>query len=255
MAKSRKPAPKPHCDHVRIVPLHHGAVAAERAAAAPKLTYRNGPLLSAVEVFTVFWGDGWKSAPQNAMIPQINAFFDFILTSPLMDQLAEYNTSGTKIGHGRRTGTVTIAGKLATSVTDTAIQAFVKQQITAGKLPKTTANTLYFVYLPPGVRVVMGGSSSCTAFCGYHNSIGTKTFYAVMPYPTCTGCLGGAAAFDALTSTSSHELCEAITDPIPGQGWYDDVNGEIGDICAWQTKAIGIYTVQKEWSNKTGTCV
>jgi hypothetical protein len=59
---------------------------------------------------------------------------------------------------------------------------------------------------------------------------------------------------DALTSTSSHELCEAITDPVPGQGWYDDMHGEIGDICAWQTKKLGDYMVQLEWSNKDGTC-
>ena len=62
-------------------------------------------------------------------------------------------------------------------------------------------------------------------------------------------------ALDALTTASSHELCEAITDPIPGQGWYDDQNGEIGDICAWQTKRLGPYTVQLEWSNKAGRCV
>jgi hypothetical protein len=80
-------------------------------------------------------------------------------------------------------------------------------------------------------------------------------FYAVMPYPGCTGCTGDLAAFDALTSTSSHELCEAITDPIPGLGWYDDTNGEIGDICAWQTRKLGAYTVQLEWSNKASACV
>jgi len=57
-----------------------------------------------------------------------------------------------------------------------------------------------------------------------------------------------------MTSTSSHELCEAITDPIPGEGWYDDANGEIGDICAWQTRLVGEYTVQLEWSNKNNQC-
>ena len=92
-------------------------------------------------------------------------------------------------------------------------------------------------------------------FCGYHNAVGTKTFYAVMPYPGCAGCTGGLSVFDALTSTSSHELCEAITDPIPGQGWYDDTNGEIGDICAWQTKKVGAYTVQLEWSNQANQCL
>jgi len=40
--------------------------------------------------------------------------------------------------------------------------------------------------------------------------------------PDCPGCMGNMTPLNALTSTSSHELAEAITDPIPGQGWYDD---------------------------------
>ena len=82
--------------------------------------------------------------------------------------------------------------------------------------------------------------------CGQH-----QIFYAAMPYPGCNGCLGSLSTFDAITSVSSHELCEVITDPIPGRGWYDDTFGEIGDICAWKTKQIGKYVVQKEWSNRT----
>ena len=76
-----------------------------------------------------------------------------------------------------------------------------------------------------------------------------------MPYPGCQGCTGGLGPFDALTSTSSHELCEAVTDPVPGQGWYDDVNGEIGDICAWKIGKLGGYAVQLEWSNAKGACI
>jgi hypothetical protein len=141
-------------------------------------------------------------------------------------------------------------------VTDSAIQTMLRQEIAKGKpTPKPTANTLYFIYVQPGVRVVLGGSASCQAFCGYHNVIGSNVFYAVMPYPGCSGCTGGLPVLDALTSTSSHELCEAITDPIPGQGWYDDTNGEIGDICAWQTKKIGNAVVQLEWSNRASRCV
>ena len=257
MAKKRTPRLVAQTDAVRIVPLHGYAPHPHLLAAVPaKLTYRKGPLLKAVEVFTIFWGNGWKTKPQSETIAKLNAFFDFILASPLVDQLSEYNAGTFKIGHGRRTGSATITtGSPGTSVTDSALQAFLKQQIAAVKVPKATANTLYFIYLPPGVRVVMGGSSSCQAFCGYHNAIGSSVFYAVMPYPGCTGCIGGLTPFDALTSTSSHELCEAITDPIPGRGWYDDGNGEIGDICAWQTKKVGAYTVQLEWSNKASTCL
>jgi hypothetical protein len=61
--------------------------------------------------------------------------------------------------------------------------------------------------------------------------------------------------FDALTGTSSHELCEAISDPVPGSGWYDNVNGEIGDICAWNFKQVAGYTVQLEWSNQNNKCM
>ena len=97
----------------------------------------------------------------------------------------------------------------------------------------------YFIYLDPGIVSILGGNKSCQNYCGYHNNVG-KVYYAVMPYPTCNGCLGGMTAFDALTGTSSHELCEAITDPVPGSGWYDNANGEIGDICAWNFKKVEI---------------
>jgi hypothetical protein len=242
-------------DAIRIVPLHVPDLLAP--VAAPRLTYRNGPLISAVQVFTIFWGAAWKKTPQSTMIGEINRFFDFVLTSALIDALGEYSIPKYQIQHGRRLGTTTLTTPpLGTSLTDAAIQSMLRQQTTKGKpVPKPTASTLYFVYVQPGVRVVLGGSASCQAFCGYHNAIGKSTFYAVMPYPGCNGCTGGLDPFDALTSTSSHELCEAITDPVPGQGWYDDANGEIGDICAWKTKKIGAYTVQLEWSNTAKRCV
>jgi hypothetical protein len=189
-------------------------------------------------------------------VPKLNEFFDFILGSQLLDQVAEYSVPSKTISHGLLTGTITLAtpapGK---TVDDSAIQNLIQQEISAGTLPASTPNTLYFLFLPPGVTVTQGGSASCKVFCGYHDAINNSIFYAVMPYPGCAGCLGGIADFDALTSTSSHELCEAITDPIPGQGWYDDNNGEIGDICAWQTRTLAGYTIQLEWSNKANRCI
>jgi hypothetical protein len=249
-------------DPIRIVPLYvpedtlrplEGAA----PAAAPQLTYRGGPLLANVEVFTVFWGAAWQNAPLLDMVTKINAFFDYVLTSPLMDELGEYSTNNVTIGHGQHVGTDTITTpKLGRVITDQAIQHTLQQEITTNTaFPQPTPNTLYFIYLPPGVAITQGGSQSCQAFCGYHNDINGQIFYAAMPYPGCAGCTGGLAPFDALTSTSSHELCEAITDPVPGQGWYDDVNGEIGDICAWKTKSLGNYTVQLEWSNAKNSCI
>ena len=244
-------------DAIRIVPLHKPEAQAVAPATVPNLIYRNGPLLTSVEVFAVFWGNSWQQPQAAGILAQMNQFFDFVLTSALMDQLSEYSVAGQSIGHGKRTGSVTLTTPPpSTSVTDQAIQQLLQQEISGNaEFPQPSANTLYFVFLPSGTTVVQGGSSSCQQFCGYHDSIGSRIFYAVMPFPGCTGCLGGLAQLDALTSTSSHELCEAITDPIPGQGWYDDTNGEIGDICAWQTKKLGNYAVQLEWSNRAGKCI
>ena len=248
-------------DPIRIVPVYrvdelvqpaHGAA----AAAGPQLSYRGGALLTTVEVFTVFWGSWWQASEGASLVTELNGFFDYVLTSELIDQLGEYSVSGQTIGHGSRIGTTTIAEPaLGASISDAQIQQTLQQLAGAGTVPSPTANTLYFLYLPPNVSVTQGGSRSCQAFCGYHNATSADLYYAVMPYPGCTGCAGGLALVDALTSTSSHELCEAITDPVPGQGWYDDHNGEIGDICAWKTRPLGSYTVQLEWSNKQNACV
>jgi hypothetical protein len=214
-------------DPIRIVPLHlpselYRPAAGIAAPPAAQLTYRGGPLLSSAKVFTIFWGQAWQTSPNSDLANQINQFFSFVLSSALIDQLAEYSVPGQTIGQGSFIGTVTITQPtLPNPVTDAAIQTTLQQQIkNNSSVPKPDADTVYFIYLPPGIAVVQGGSRSCQAFCGYHDTFGSGIYYAVMPFPNCSGCLGGMTSLDALTSTSSHELCEAITDPVtrPGLG-------------------------------------
>ena len=246
----------PRTHHVRIVPLATPEILQRPATPAAHLTYRNGPLITSCQVFTIFWGTAWEEAELAPMVTGLNGFFDYILTSSLMDQLSEYSVPQYKIAHGKRIGTITLTSPhVSKTVADSAIQKMIQQQISAKALPASSPDLLYFVFLPSGVTVTQGGSASCKVFCGYHDSIENRTFYAVMPFPGCSGCSSNFATFEALTVTASHELCEAITDPIPGQGWYDDQNGEIGDICAWKTKKLGQYTVQQEWSNRHGSCI
>jgi hypothetical protein len=238
---------------IQIVPLRDLAQAAPTST--PRLTYRGGPLLPAVQVFTFFWGTAWQGM-QAPLVQEINQFFDFVLTSALIDQLAEYSVPGIAIGHGSRTGAVILSTDPPGSIADADVQQLIQQELSSdAAVPQPTPNSLYYVFLPPGVTVSLDGGASCSNFCGYHGDINRGTFYAVMPYPDCSGCTGASSVLDALTSTSSHELCEAITDPVPGQSWYDDQNGEIGDICAWKTKRLGSYMIQLEWSNSAGRCM
>src|SRR5437762_12634620 len=68
MAKSRlRPHSYPHhYDPIRIVPLYLPDTLA--AAPAARLTYRHGPLISSVEVFTTFWARASRSPPRSALV-------------------------------------------------------------------------------------------------------------------------------------------------------------------------------------------
>ena len=249
-------------DPIRIVPLHVPAdllipLDTAAPAATPHLAYRGGPLLTAVKVVTIYWGRAWTGPPLADLATKIDGFFDFVLTSELIDQLAEYNVAGQTIGHGSHLTSLVITTPVSRPVTtDSDIRQLLLDALDAPEpdLPPADDNTLYFVYLAPGVTLTAGGCRSCQGFCGYHDHIDRQIFYAAMPYPECAGCTGGLTPLDALTSTSSHELCEAITDPVPGSGWYNDANGEIGDLCAWKTRELGGHVVQLEWSNRNNRC-
>ncbi len=257
-----------------IVPLHTppaddkgltlgtpAAGAPAPAAPPPHLTYHGGPVLSAVQVVTVYWGAAWTQPAQAPLRGQVDAFFNFILTSSLIDQLAEYSLPGAPIGHGTHIGSRTITtsepGGGSGTVSDGQIQAALAGWIAAGTVPAVTPNTLYFVYLPPGVVSTQGTQSSCVQYCGYHGHFNAPTgavYYAVEPFVTCGGCSFGTI-LNTLTKVSSHELCEAITDPALNAWWDSATGNEIGDICNGSVTNLGGFTIQTEWSNSANACV
>jgi hypothetical protein len=239
------------------------------AASGPHLTYYGGKVLSDAKIVAVLWG----SKVDSTTASKIGGFFSTVTNSAYFDWLSEYDTPTQKIGRGSFAGTVTITPKnTATSLTDAQIQAELTAQVAAGKLAEPDANTLYMLYFPPGVTITMDdGSQSCVVFCAYHNTFksGSKEFfYGIMPDfgagSGCdTGCGDSKVTFDNLTSASSHEMIEATTDAEVGLAtvlgkplaWYDQNNGEIGDICNGVQGTIDGYTVQKEWSNKENACI
>ena len=232
------------------------------AAPAPSLQNHGGPLLGSVEVVPIYWGAAWSNPTNAQLASDLDAFFDFVLTSEYMDLLAEYGTAATAIGHGRRLQSVRIAESEpgatvggVRQVTDAQIRSALQGFVDDGTLPETTPNTLYFVYLPPEVASLLDSSRSCApgGFCGYHNHA-SGLRYAVVPFADCQGCVFPGELLDTLTVVSSHELAEAITDPDL-DAWWDGATGEeIGDICNRDTVRLGRFLVQTEWSNAQGAC-
>jgi hypothetical protein len=237
-------------------------VTPEATPAASTLTYRGGPVLSNVKVITVFWGNNVQFSGTGTST--LNAFYSAVVKSPYYDWLNEYNTPTQTIGEGSFGGSFNFTSGKTGSITDTTITGSLGTLIDNGSVPAPDANTLYAVHFAPGISITLGSDSSCSTFCAYHNSFshgGKNVYYAVVPDQggACAGgCGSSSSLFNNTTSVSSHELVEATTDADVGQNnlaWYNDAQGEIGDICNAQQGTIVGYTVQKEWSNKQNKCI
>jgi len=123
------------------------------------------------------------------------------------------------------------------------------------------ANSLFVMILPADVKATLTGDESCTSFCGYHDAFssnGIEIAYAVLPSSLCSGCGGQIGDF---TAVYAHELAEASTDKVPGQGWVAADGSENGDLEAWILFGWGPpndpsrYTVQGYYTNERGNTV
>jgi hypothetical protein len=238
----------------------HARNTAIRPLATGNLTYRGGPVLQHVSVVTVFWGNGVQ------FTSQLDSFYGTVTNSAYYDWLSEYDTTNPTqvIGRGSFNTSFHFTNGATGTIDDSQISASLGTLIDNGSVPAPTANTLYAIHFAPGITITQGGSASCQVFCAYHNSFshnGTNVYYSVVPDQG-GSCAGGCGADPSLlnntTSVSSHELVEATTDADVGQNnlaWYDDTNGEIGDICNAQQGSICGFTVQTEWSNQAGACI
>ena len=141
--------------------------------------------------------------------------------------------------------------------------------IESGRLPKPTTNRFYVIFFRSGQTIVTPDGDSATDFCAYHDTVAyasSTAYFAVIPYELRSrGCEPATKPFDDVTTIISHELIEGITDPGVGLdriSWYDDANGEIGDICAGASSPAPVvggdgvsYVVQREWSNRARACI
>jgi hypothetical protein len=143
------------------------------------------------------------------------------------------------------------------SISDRSLRNYIAGLFNAGKVA-ARADTIYGVYLPPGMRVTLQGGSSCSSFCGYHSHFtygSMQIKYAAFPYLNCTACkLSSLTVADMLTIVTSHEIREAVTDPGDNgvNAWYDAAGYEADDKCAWHNlyqMTKGGFWVQPEYSN------
>jgi hypothetical protein len=130
------------------------------------------------------------------------------------------------------------------------------------------------IHFPAGITLLTGGEASCDAWCGDHEGVQTEKYgniyYAMMPDlgGNCQfGCDFAGSSFDSLTVIASHEMIEAVTDPLCPNlndnpafpaGWMAQDQNEIGDLCTGGTASLTTnkttYTVQTEWDESISGC-
>lgn len=160
-------------------------------------------------------------------------------------------------------------------VTDAQLQTELKSVIAAKGWPQDTSHA-YFVFTPAGLGSCSGTMCSYGSYCAYHGAFtGTagRILYGNEPWlyghSGCdTGQYPNGGQADPTINVLSHELSEAITDPVPNFGWLDSTGSEIGDKCAWtfgtlsgtkgsqynETINTHHYVLQEEFDNKSATC-
>jgi hypothetical protein len=245
------------------------------AASAPHLDYYGGRVLTHVKVDVVVW-DRWSygSSAHLTGNRSVESYFKAVTASPYLDWLDEYDTPTQHIGRGTLEGVYTVHPPPAdngSTITNTEIEDGLRALIKAKQLPNPSTTRVFAIFFPSHTTISTPDGDSVHDFCAYHDTMAwtsrSTAYYAVMPYEVGNrGCKAAPSTFDSLTTVTSHELVEAITDPGIGLGrltWYDSDNGEVADICAGGSSSVAhikgadgvTYAVQRAWSNRVGACI
>jgi hypothetical protein len=171
--------------------------------------------------------------------------------------------SGCTLNRKDRSGIYGDGSGYSACISDPQVQAETASVVKANKLPVNFAH-IYVLFIPKHVETCfMNGSTStirknfqaCTinhektvGYCAYHFFTPSNMIYANLSYPvynsstnyTCSSEFNfgavqtpnGNADADTEVSPTSHEIMEAITDPVQ-TGWYDGIGQENGDECAY----------------------
>ncbi len=197
--------------------------------------------------------------PNNMLKAQLSTYvMNYVARSTAYAPLAEYGVNNSSVG-----AAVQLAAGPPSAVTDSDVQALLAARISDGTLPAANGRTIYLFYYPASTTISKGAGKSCQDFAGYHGWTKVGGFDA--PYCVIPQCSSATlpGTLPALTIATSHEITEAVTDPI-GQSLYD-INdpyalwfapffgNEVADMCEWLSDTavteLGIGTSARVWSN------
>jgi hypothetical protein len=225
----------------------------------PSVVDGNGPVLSSATFQAVTFAD-------YDLTTDVDAFVGTVGSTPYWRAaVAEYG-----VGPPTIAAPAHIATGAPPQLDDSAIQAWLASELTSGAdLAPPSPGSVYVLFYPSATTIYFDGQESCFTIGGYHSSTivaGTTIVYAVVP--ECASQDQDRTVLQATTSAASHEMIEAVTDPLALTGTpaysgvdpghlYDQIllgGGEIADLCAQWPASFFVpggfpYMVQRVWSN------
>ena len=280
--------------HLMVPP----GVAKQLPALSTDLTYHGGPVMTTAKAYLIFWLPT-SGKLQDGAATSLSSTYRHISQQFVSDygghSLATNNTQysqvvGSTTTYGKSTVTLggtdmesasyPVSGCASSLGPDCITDAQINSEVAHAMAVKgwTAGPThIFILFTSKGETSCFDASGSeCayTQYCAYHSYFGSNTIYANMPYADSrcqAGFLGqhfpNSADGDASANLTSHELTEAITDPLIN-AWYDASGEELGDKCAWnfgspswdgglanEMWAGHFYDVQLEYDNHTSSCV
>jgi hypothetical protein len=290
--------------HVHIFPAvgNEEAMATATTDYGPLLYHTGGSVMGpTVTIYPIFWipaklQTGAATAfPSNYEAVEVSMLYDYIGHGLGSIAAQYYQKIGTTVSFVQNKGGLSANYYVDTApypastckdtvtpgncLTDAEIRAEVQKIVTYAKASGGLGQ-IFMVFTAPGEGSCMdttNKSCSYTAYCAYHSHYmngTTPIIYSNEPYGNTQYCTlpgtpspNGDPTADAAASSASHELTEAITDPL-GNAWFTAMGNEIGDLCAYKYAPVtwdgGIatqmwnghfYLLQTEFSNHTGQCL
>ncbi|HET7209942.1 MAG TPA: hypothetical protein VFI95_25440 [Terriglobales bacterium] len=252
----------PRADHLKAL----GGIVNNNGG-TPPLLYHGGPVMLTTTVYAIFWA---PPQLQDGHATSLSAAYQTVQTNMLKEYFGHsLATNNTQYYQGSTTKTyIKSSGKFGGSFVDTAaypgmdcvdntpeltnanncisdtdLQNEIKKVMTlkgwTGGLNKMF---LLFTSSDEG-QCINSANCSYAQYCAYHSSFvngsGQTVIYGNEPFGDTNVCQAtgapspnGNPAADAAATAASHELTEAITDPL-GNAWFDSSGFEIGDECAY----------------------
>lgn len=230
------------------------------------LNWGGGAVQHSPEIYVVFWGFKGKAADPDGVEKLDKAFLKAVGGTPWLSTVTQYYDNNGDINNpkGQYKGFLVDKSSPVGSPTDQQIQA------EAAKLVAkfgANANASYVVQTPYGHNT----SGFGTQWCAYHGAFtsgGTIIPYTNLPYIPEAGQSCGAnfvnqgtkGTNDGVTIVEGHELAETQTDPGADYSGWGGQDGEIGDICAWDSTTSNqpfgktTYPVQPLYSDVSSSC-